>query len=73
MPGSGINESNIVNIARVTGAKEYHLTGRKIIESEMIFRRENILMGASNDLSEYFRKVVNPDLIRSIITNLKLI
>jgi copper homeostasis protein len=73
MPGSGINESNIVNIAKETGAKEFHLTGRKIIVSEMIFRRENISMGASNDLSEYFRKVVSPDMIRSIINNLKLI
>jgi copper homeostasis protein len=73
MPGSGINESNIVNFARVTGAKEFHFTGRKIIESEMAFRRENISMGASNGMSEYFRKVVNPEMIRSIVNNLKLI
>jgi copper homeostasis protein len=73
MPGAGINESNIVNIARVTGAKEFHFTGRKIIESEMIFRREDISMGASNVMSEYFRKVVNPEMIRSIVNNLKLI
>jgi copper homeostasis protein len=73
MPGSGINESNIVNIARVTGAKEFHFTGRKIIESEMIFRREDISMGAANSMSEYFRKAVNPEMIRSIVNNLKLI
>lgn len=73
MPGSGINESNIVNIARVTRAKEFHFTGRKVIESGMIFRREDISMGAANGMPEYFRKVANPDLIRSIINNLKLI
>jgi copper homeostasis protein len=73
MPGSGINESNIENIARVTRAKEFHFTGRKVIESGMIFRREDIPIGSANDLSEYFRKVVNPDLIRSIVNNLKLI
>ena len=73
MPGSGINESNIVNIARVTRAKEFHFTGRKVIESGMIFRREDISMGAANGMPEYFRKVADPDLIRSIINNLKLI
>ena len=73
MPGAGINESNIVNIARVTRAKEFHFTGRKIIESEMTFRREDVSMGTANDISEYFRKVVNPDIIRSIVNNLKLI
>jgi len=41
--GSGINESNIGFIARGTGANEFHLTGRKIIDSEMIFRREIFL------------------------------
>ena len=34
MPGSGIDDSNIEKIARVTGAKEFHLTGRKIIEAK---------------------------------------
>ena len=47
MPGSGINESNIVHIAKNTGAKEFHLTGRKVIESEMIFRRQNISMSGT--------------------------
>jgi copper homeostasis protein len=73
MPGSGINESNIVKIAKETGAKEFHFTGRKVIESGMIFRREDISMGSANDMPEYFRKVVNPDLIRSVVNNLKLL
>lgn len=73
MPGSGIDGSNIINIASVTGAKEFHFTARKIIESEMMFRREEISMGAPNDMSEYFRKVVNPEMVRTIINNLKLI
>ena len=47
MPGSGINESNIEFIVKETGAKEFHLTGRKVIESEMIFKRENISLGGT--------------------------
>ena len=73
MPGSGINSKNILTIARGTGAKEFHLTGRKVTESEMIFRRPGISMGGSSDIPEFSRKVADPDVIRSIINNLKLI
>lgn len=71
IPGSGINESNIADIAKLTGAKEFHLTARKMIESEMIFRNQNISMGGTTDISEFSRKVVDPDLIRRIIYILK--
>lgn len=73
MPGSGINESNIAWIARVTGAKEFHLTGRKVIESEMIFRRHSISMGGATDLPEFSRMVADPEKIKSIINILNLI
>ncbi len=72
MPGSGINESNIGLIAGNTGAHEFHLTGRKTIESEMIFRRENISMGGATGVPEFSRKAADPDMIRSIINKLKL-
>ncbi len=67
MPGSGINELNIEKIARTTGAKEFHLTGRKLIDGEMIFRREGIAMGGVSGMSEFARKVADPDLIKRII------
>ncbi len=71
MPGSGINESNIAELAKITGAVEFHLTGRKVIESEMIFRRQNISMGGTSGIPEFSRKVADPDMIRSIINILK--
>ena len=73
MPGSGINESSIVRIATETGAEEFHFTGRKVIDSGMIFRRKNISMSGSSDLSEFSRKVADPVMIRSIINKLKMI
>jgi copper homeostasis protein len=73
MPGSGINLSNIAQIAKVTGAKEFHLTARKVIESEMIFRRQGISMGGEKGISEFSRNVADPDIIRSIISILNLI
>jgi len=73
MPGGGINQSNIEQIARLSGAKEFHLTGRKVIDSEMIFRRDGISMGSSTGMSEFSRKVVDPDMIKRIIGILKSI
>ena len=73
MPGSGINESNIEFIVKETGAKEFHLTGRKVIESEMIFKRENISLGGTTGGSEYSRKVADIVMIKAIIEKLKMI
>ena len=73
MPGSGINESNISDIARQTGAKEFHLTGRKIIKSEMVFRKDGITMGGISGFPEFSRKVADTDVIRSIISHLNLV
>lgn len=73
MPGSGINESNILSIARETNAQEFHLTGRKTIYSEMIFKMPNISMGGSPSLSEFSRKVVDHDMIKRIINDLRRI
>jgi copper homeostasis protein len=73
MPGGGINESNIASIGRVTGAKEFHLTGRKVIESEMIFRRSGISMGGLPEVKEFSRKVADPEKIKRIINILNLI
>ncbi len=67
MPGSGLDESNIEEMARITGANEFHLSGRKIMESDMKFRRDGIQMGGFPDLPEYSRKVADPERIRKII------
>jgi copper homeostasis protein len=71
MPGSGINELNILQIAIVTGAKEFHLTGRKVIDSKMIFRKQGISMGGVNGIQEFSRMVVDQEKIKSIINILK--
>ena len=67
MPGSGINETNIETIARITGAKEFHLSARKVIESEMTFRKEGVTMGNSPGYNEFTRKVADPEKIKNII------
>lgn len=71
MPGSGINEANIEAIARSTGADEFHLSARKIIESRMAFRRQGLTMGNSPGFDEFIRKVADPEKIKNIIKILK--
>ncbi len=73
MPGSGISESNITLIARGSEAREFHLTGRKTIDSNMTFRRENVSLGGSSDLPEFTRKVADGAAIAGILGKLKLI
>jgi copper homeostasis protein len=66
MPGGGINLSNIASIATRTGAKEFHLTGRKVIDSEMIFTRDGISMGGYPGISEFSRKVADREIIKKV-------
>ena len=73
MPGSGLDESNIAAMAKITGAKEFHLTGRKVIESKMEFRRQGILMGGFPDIPEFSRKVADPERVKKIIKILKMV
>jgi copper homeostasis protein len=71
MPGGGINDTNIGVIARTTGAIEFHLTARKVIYSEMAYRKEGISMGSIPAVSEFARKVADPVMIKNITGILK--
>ena len=73
MPGGGIDETNVALIATAAKVKEIHLTGRKTIDSEMIFRRQGINMGGLSGIPEFTRKVADTDRIKSIISKLKMI
>jgi len=73
MPGGGIDETNTALIITATKAKEIHLTGRKIIDSEMIFRRQGINMGGIKGVPEFSRKVADLERIKKIIDVLKMI
>jgi len=52
MPGSGINENNILELARKTGAREFHGSFRKSVPSAMIFSNDNSNMG-NREIGEY--------------------
>ncbi|MDY9919745.1 MAG: copper homeostasis protein CutC [Proteiniphilum sp.] len=72
MPGSGINMNNITTIARETGAKEFHLSARKPVESAMIYRNPNIKMGGTAVMiEEYEQQVTNSNLVRNTLKALE--
>jgi copper homeostasis protein len=73
MPGSGLDETNIAKMAGITGATEFHLTARRDVKSEMIFRRADIPMGGMPQIPEFSRKVADPQRIINIINTLKMI
>ena len=66
MPGGGIDETNISTIATVTGATEFHLTGRKKIDSGMIFRKKEVIMSGLAGYDEFSRKIADTDKIKRI-------
>ncbi len=68
MPGSGINENNIKEIRDFTGAKEFHLTGRKTVDSKMKYRKEGIYFGGLPQIPEYEMKFTDSDKIRKVVS-----
>jgi copper homeostasis protein len=67
MPGSGINEQNIREIRDKSGAREFHLTGRKPVQSRMIYRKEGIFMGGLSEIPEFEINLTDPERIRNIV------
>jgi len=59
MPGSGINHSNIKNIAESTGAKEIHLSARSYVPGKMIFKQPLVTMGGTVTIPDY--ELLAPD------------
>ena len=53
MPGCGVRENNIARIEAETGATEFHTSARRALNSSMLFRNENVLMGSLAGASEF--------------------
>ena len=66
MPGSGINEDNIAMMHQLTGATEFHLTGQKMVDSKMNFRKDGIFLGGLPQIPEYSIAETDVNRIRRI-------
>ena len=71
MPGGGVDESNIAALAKTTGAGEFHLSGRRSVDSEMKFRQKGLSMSSISGIDDYSRKVADTEKIKRIIEILK--
>lgn len=67
MPGGGIKEHNIAEVARLTGASEFHVRLEKKVSSRMDFRRQEVSMGTQGQ-SEYEHTVTDRERIRQVVS-----
>lgn len=66
MPGCGVDENNVNDIVRFTGAKEVHSTAKAKVYSEMLYHNEHILMG-SKDADEFSVILTSADRVKNIL------
>ena len=57
--GSGVNSSNISELVNYTKSTSFHLSGKKIIDSKMQYRKKDVSMGLPS-ISEY--NIIRTDL-----------
>lgn len=70
MPGCGVNEWNIAELAACTGASEFHFSARELKESKMLLRNPALSMGSS-DQDEYAHPVTTAERVRHTIQALR--
>lgn len=65
LPGGGISEGNIREIVKKARVTECHTSARKKVDSEMLFRRDNLPMGNAG-ISEYENAVADEDKVAAM-------
>lgn len=66
MPGSGVNESNVVELVARTGVKEIHFSASAMTDSQMQFQNKSISGLGSEPGAEYKLRTVNVQMIKNI-------
>jgi len=65
MPGAGVNISNIASLIATTGAKVFHASARKSVSSAMLYRNEDLNMGA--DADEYSTTLTDATIVEKLL------
>lgn len=66
MPGGGLHDKNLNRIIQ-TGAEEFHLSGRKRLESKMDFKRPYLRLSELPGQSDYEIFETSKDMIRAVV------
>jgi len=69
MPGAGVNEENIGDLALQTGATEFHTSAKVFVASKMEYRNAETKMGSIED--EYRYELSSADRVANMISRLK--
>ena len=65
--GGGINSRNLKRILIGCGAKEFHCSARKTIESKMVARNSRVHMGAACYPMEFCIKVADSNVVQELV------
>ena len=68
MPGSGVNENNVIEIIKKTGVRDIHMTLRDEVRSSMQHTREDIHFSGAPPHSDYIQRIANPRRIQAVKT-----
>jgi copper homeostasis protein len=71
MPGSGVNITNIKNIAESTGVKEIHLSARSYVPGKMNFKQPLVIMGGTVTIPDYELQIPDDKEIKEILAIFK--
>ncbi|MBN2900178.1 MAG: copper homeostasis protein CutC [Clostridia bacterium] len=69
--GSGVNIDNIPTLMSNTSILQYHLSGKRPLDSKMIFRKDNISMGSASGDNEYQLEEAHFETITAVADLLK--
>jgi copper homeostasis protein len=67
MPGSGVNLTNIKQLADKTGVKEMHLSARSLIPGKMEFKQKSVTMGGNFSVPDFELHIPDATMIREIV------
>lgn len=71
MPGCGVNESNIADLALATSATEFHMSARHRITSGMAYHNDRVSMGGSVTIEEFSTEVTAAERVKASIEALR--
>lgn len=66
MPGGGINEANIGELLKKTGASVFHASARSNVDSRMAFQNHDLSMASNQSLSEYENLMADANRVEKI-------
>lgn len=66
MPGAGISAANITELIKRTGAREFHASAKSQVKSGMLFKNQDLTMGA--DIDEFSYDLTDSNTVKQLIT-----